>query len=92
MNFGLTINCVSIPSSISSVAPPTLFEVPIFVQRLTLCTSLEMIPLMEIPGIKRVRTSPLAVFQQVFIRTRILGPRAAISPSRFSNAAKFGQS
>ncbi|CAF4634311.1 unnamed protein product, partial [Rotaria magnacalcarata] len=28
---------------------------PIFIQRLTFCTSLEILPLMEIPGIKRVK-------------------------------------
>ncbi|CAF4266300.1 unnamed protein product [Rotaria sp. Silwood2] len=35
------------------------FEVPIFIQRLTFCTSLEILPIMEIPGIKRGRALQL---------------------------------
>lgn len=55
MNYGLISKYVSVKKICESVDRWDVL-VPIFIQRLTFCTSLEILPLMEIPGIKRVNS------------------------------------
>ena len=97
MNYGHIINSVSIYCPYRSYMDKNMIHlllVPIFIQRLTFCTSLEILPLMEIPGIKRVSnfidsTSIEKLFFSVSIRQ---GPRLTISSSRLSNSSKFSKS